>query len=228
MSEPRKKARPKALPVSHDEHRDRILRFLYERHTAARGPAKIPIGIRDLQREMKQRFAMSQQDVSSNLDYLVQVGWGREVVKERSFTTDRGMELSQEQVKYKISDVGINHLQAGTMFKKPEAASRVNITNIKGVTVVGDGNVVNTQYTDLSRALEELDREIGASRTLSDEQKLDAGADLSTIRAQIAKQSPSREIMDAAWHSLEGVATLAGVTDAVLKVKELLGPLLTG
>src|SRR5690606_15260076 len=80
---------------------------LFERHSSARGPAKIPIGIRDLQRELKQRHDMTQQEVSSNLDYLVQVGWVREVVKERSFKTQGGMELGREQVQYKISDVGI-------------------------------------------------------------------------------------------------------------------------
>jgi hypothetical protein len=212
--------------VSNDENRDRLLRFLYQHHKTARGPAKIPVGIRDLQREMKQQHEMSQQDVSSNLDYLVQVGWVREVVKERSFKTNRGMEVSQEQVKYKISDVGINHLETGTVFKKPEAASHVNITNIKGVTVVGDGNVVNTQFADLSRALDALDRSVGSSSELSDEQKLEAAGDLSTIRAQIAKKHPSAEIVKGAWRSLEHVATVSGVVDAFQKAKNLLGPLL--
>jgi len=222
------KTKAPVAAVSHDLLRDRILRFLYERHNAARGPAKIPIGIRDLQSEMKKRYGMTQQEVSSNLDYLVQVGWAREVVKERSFTTARGMEISQEQVKFKISDIGINHLQAGTMFKKPEATSRVNITNVKGVTIVGDSNVVNTQYTDLSRALDELDRALGSTSKLSDEQKLDAAADLSTIRAQISKQHPSHDIVRTAWRSLEGVATVAGVMDAFVKMKDLLAPLLGG
>jgi hypothetical protein len=223
---PKAKSKALIMPVSHDVQRDRILRFLYERHTTARGPAKIVIGIRDLQAELKKRYGMTQQEVSSNLDYLVQVGWVREVAKERSFTTPGGMEVGKEQIKYKISDVGINHLEAGTMFKKPDAASHVNITNIKGVTVVGDGNVVNTEFTELSRALDELDRELGRSRGLSDEQKLDAAADLSTIRAQIAKQNPSREIVRAVWHSLESVSTLSGVADAFTKVKHLLAPLL--
>jgi hypothetical protein len=212
--------------ISHDVQRDRILRFLYERHVSARGPAKIPIGIRDLNADLKKQYGMTQQDVSSNLDYLVQVGWAREVVKERSFTTPRGMEMSQEQIRYKISDVGINHLQAGTMFKKPAAASHVNITNIKGVTVVGDGNVVNTEYAELSRALDVLDRELGASGKLSDEQKLDAASDLSTVRAQLAKPQPSRDIIRTVWQSLEGISTLAGVTEGVLVVKHLLAPLL--
>lgn len=95
------------------------------------------------------------------------------------------------------------------MFKKPEAASQVNITNIKGVTIVGDGNVVNTQYTDLSRALDELDKQLGSTSKLSDEQKLDAGADLSTIRAQIAKPHPNRDIVRTAWHALEGSRSAA-------------------
>ena len=53
--------------------------------------------------------------------------------------------MNAQQVKYKISDIGITHLEAGTVFGKPETANQVNLTNVQGVTVVGDGNVVNTQ-----------------------------------------------------------------------------------
>jgi hypothetical protein len=204
-----------------DERRDQILRFLYERHKTTRGIQKIPIGIRDLQREMKARFGMSQPDVASNLDYLVQVGWVREVTKERSFKTGRGMEISAEQVKYKISDVGINHLEAGTVFKKPEAASAINITNVKGVTVVGDGNVVNTQLTDLSRALDDLDKALAASK-LTDEEKLDAAGDLATLRTQIAKSHPLKAVLQGAWGSLERLATVGGAAEAATRVGELI------
>jgi len=204
-----------------DERRDHILRFLYNRHKTTRGIRKIPIGIRDLQREMKSQFEMTQPEVASNLDYLVQVGWVREATKERSFKTRKGMEISAEQVKYKISDVGINHLEAGTVFKKPQTASSINITNLKGITVVGDGNVVNTQLTDLSRAIDELDKALAVSQ-LSDEQKLDAAGDLSTIRTQIAKKHPLKEVIKTAWHSLESLATLAGVADAAMRVGDLI------
>src|ERR1700722_20581479 len=94
-----------------DEIRDQIIRFLYERHKSSKSIAKLPIGIRDLQSEMKSSYGLKQHQVSSNLDYLVQAGWVKEVVKERNFTTSSGMELSQEQVKYKISAVGINHFE---------------------------------------------------------------------------------------------------------------------
>ncbi len=208
-----------------DERRDQILRFLYERHKTTRGIHKIPIGIRDLQREIKARFGMKQPEAASNLDYLVQVGWVREVTKERSFKTGKGMEISAEQIKYKISDVGINHLEAASVFKKPETAASINITNVKGVTVVGDGNIVNTQLTDLSRALDELDRAIAAS-PLNDELKLDAAGDLATIRAQIAKKNPIKEIITAGWRSLEHVATLAGVAEAASHVRQVIQAIL--
>ena len=209
-----------------DDIRDKILRFLYERHKMTKGITKIPIGIRDLQSALRSSYGFKQHEVSSNLDYLIQVGWVKEVVRERSFKTPKGMELSQEQIKYKISDVGINHLEAGTMFSRADSSKNVNITNIHGVTVVGDGNIVNTQFTDLSRALDELDRAISQVRDLTDIQKLDAAADLSTIRAQIAKQNPDKTIVTTAWKSLEGLATIATLAEAAHKVGELIAGLL--
>jgi hypothetical protein len=208
-----------------DDVRDKLLRFLYERHKNSKAIGKIAMGIRDLQKEMKARFGLKQPEVASNLD-LIQVGWVREVIRERTFKTKRGMELSQEQVKYKISDIGINHLQAGTMFKRPESFGSINITNVQGVTVVGDGNVVNANFTDLSRALDELDRAIGTAKELTDAQKLDAIADLSTIRTQIAKQNPNKQIIKTAWESLQGLATVATLAEAAHKVGELVAGLI--
>lgn len=138
------------------------------------------------------------------------------------FKTHGGMEVSSEQVKYKISDIGINHLEAGTTFKKPQAASQVNITNIKGVTILGDGNIVNAEFTDLSRALAELDEKIAAARELTDEQKLDAGGDLATIRVQIGKKQPDRSMIRSAWQSLKFLVDVASVADAAVKVAALI------
>src|SRR5262249_26150694 len=137
-----------------DDRRDKILRFLYDRHQAAKGITAIPIGILDLRRATKELHGMKHSEVASNLDYLLQVGWVEPEVNSRSFVTARGMVLPREQTKYKISEVSINHLEAASMFKKPQAASHVNITNVQGVTVVGDGNLVNSKFTELARALD--------------------------------------------------------------------------
>ena len=174
---------------------------------------------------MKKRHQMSQPDVSSNLDYLIQVGWAREVVKDRMFKTPGGMELNREQTKYKISEVGIDHLEAGTTFKKPQAANQINITNIKGVTILGDGNVVNSEFTDLSRALADLDHKIAETNELTDEQKLDAAGDLATIRVQIGKKQPDRTVIRSAWESLKVVADITSIAEAAGKVGSLVGGL---
>jgi hypothetical protein len=211
-----------------DSHRDNILRFLYERHQTAKGITAIPIGIQDLRREMKSRYSMKQAEVASNLDYLIQVGWVRTEVKARQFVTPRGMVLPREQTKYKISELGINHLEAATMFKRPQAASQVNITNVRGVTLVGsDGNVVNTNYTDMPAAIDDLDRAIADSPELTDEQKLDAAGDLSTIRVQVAKKNPNADLMRGAWAGLKALPVLGNAAEAVARLGQLLTDLLS-
>jgi hypothetical protein len=210
-----------------DDRRDKILRFLYDRHQTAKGITAIPIGIQDLRREMKNRHGMKQPEVAGNLDYLIQVGWVRPEVKSRSFLTAGGMVLPREQIKYKISEVGINHLEAASMFKKPQAASQVNITNVQGVTVVGDGNVVNAKFTELSSAIDDLDQAIADSRQLTDEQKLDAAGDISAIRAQVAKKNPNPSVIRGAWEGLKALPVLANAADAVVRVGKLLGDLLS-
>jgi hypothetical protein len=209
-----------------DDHRDKILRFLYDRHRTARGITAIPVGIQDLRREMKNRHGMKQPEVASNLDYLIQMGWVRAEVKSRQFVTARGMVLPREQTKYKISELGIDHLEAASMFKKPQAASQVNITNVQGVPVVGDGNVVNAKFTELSRALDDLDQAVADSPQLTDEQRLDAAGDLSAIRAQVAKKNPNPSVIRSAWEGLKALPVLGSAADAVARVGKLLGDLL--
>ncbi|MDH7561710.1 MAG: hypothetical protein QHJ34_16020 [bacterium] len=209
-----------------DDKRDKILRFLYERHKGARGMSGVAIGIRDLQTEMRNRYGMTQSEVASNLDYLTQVGWVKEVAKERSFTTKGGMRVGKEQVKYKISDVGIDHLEAGSVFKERPASAYVNITNIQGVTVLGDGNIVNVELTDLSRALNDLERAIRESGQMSGEQKLEAASDIATVRAQIAKKHPNRDVIRIAWQALQVLAVFDGVAGALERVGALIGAFL--
>lgn len=88
--------------------------------------------------------------------------------------------------------------------------------------------MVNAQFTDVSRALDELDDAISQSQTLTDEQRLDAAGDLSTIRTQIAKKNPDRTIIGTAWSSLKAIATAGGVVGAVEKVSQVIGGFLAG
>jgi hypothetical protein len=210
-----------------DDRRDKILRFLYERHQTAKGITAIPIGILDLRRAMKAHHGMKQPEVASNLDYLIQVGWVRPEVKSRSFVTPGGMVLPREQTKYKISELGINHLETASMFKKPESSSHVNITNFQGVTVVGDNNYVPSQLTELSGALDALDHAIAESQQLKEEQKLDAAGDIAAIRAQVAKKNPSHHAIGGAWEGIKALPVVGNAAEAIAKVGKLLTSLLS-
>lgn len=208
-----------------DVARDDILRHLYEVHQKARSPKTAGLLISELAKALKAK-GYKQQEVASNLDYLVQKGWVREVVEQRSFTTSRGTTQSAERRTYKISDAGIDRLEAASMYQRSQLSSQVNITNVRGVTVVGDGNVVNTTFTDLSRVLADVKQAVLNEPELKDDQKLSVAADIDTLGAQLQKPTPDRGIIKMVWRSIEKAAAVGGVIDLVAKASDLIQPLL--
>ena len=206
--------------------RDAILRHLYAVHQKAKSPNSAAIGVRDLQSALKKAHGLKQQEVASNLDYLVQKTWVREIRKERTFTTKAGTTQSAEQVKYKISDVGIDKLQKASLYQKTPMANGINIMNVHGVTVVGDGNVVNTHFTDLSRVLNDLKLAVQSNATINDEQKLSVVADIDTLQAQLQKPEPNKAIIRTISTSITEAAKLGGLLTLVEKAGPYLAPLL--
>jgi hypothetical protein len=206
--------------------RDAILRHLFTVHKDAKSPSKAAIGIRDLHKALKSSHGYKQQEVGSNLDYLVQKHWVTEVKIPRSYTTPRGTTQNSEQLKYKISDIGLDKLQKASLFQNTPNSAGINITNIHGVTVIGDGNVVNTNFTELSRVLTELKSEIQANTTINDEDKLTVIADIDTLQAQLQKPQPNATIIGMLWTSIEKIGKVAGVLTAVEKVRGYLQPFL--
>jgi len=180
------------------------------------------IGINELRSELKKHHRFSVHDVIPNLDYLIQSGWVLEIRRSRQFTTPGGTVRDSEQIKYKISEAGINHLEAGTIFTKPESTRNIKVTNVNGVTIIGDGNVVNESHIDLARALTKLDEAIAQAKELSDRQKIEAGADIVTIRSQISKPTPNKSIIIAAWEGLKGLVTIASLAGHAKRVGELI------
>jgi hypothetical protein len=210
-----------------DAIRDAILRHLLAIHQQAKSPSKAAIGIRDLRAALKATHGYKQQEVGSNLDYLVQKGWATEVKIARSFQTPRGTTQNSEQVKYKISNIGLDKLQRASLYQKTPLTTGVNITNVHGVTVVGDGNVVNTNFTDLSRVLNELKTEVQSNSTINDEQKLAVVADIDTIQSQLQSPRPNKSVIGMLWAGIENVVTAAGLVDVATKTGALIGPLLS-
>ena len=207
-----------------DAIREQILKFLYDRHRAARGMKGAEVGIRDLKRHMK-GLSFGETDVVSNLKYLIDTEHVVESRREYSVPTKTGIYLAQEQIKFRISDKGINHFEGPSQFQASRALTGINITNVRGITVIGDRNFVNYQYGDLFRSLDLLGEEVRKSAQLTDEEKLNYQAEIETIKSQLAKPSPNRSIIREAWAGLAALATVEGVAQFVDRVTHLIGPL---
>lgn len=208
-----------------DAVRDEILRYLYSVHQKARSPRSASLLISELVSGLKPK-GLKQQALASNLDYLVQKGWVKEVVEERSFTTPRGTTQSAQRRTYKISDSGIDKLESASLYQRNSVTPHINITNVRGVTVVGDGNVVNTTFTDLSRILSELKQAVLQENTIPDNQKLSAAADIDGLQAQLQKPEPEKKVVKMLWDSVEKIAAVGGAVEFLHRAADLIQPLL--
>jgi hypothetical protein len=209
-----------------DEIRDKILRHLYERHRTANGRESLCIGVRELQQCLKP-IGIKRQQVNSNLDYLVQKEWVRPIIEPQAFMARNGMIMNRPKTKYKISDKGIDLFQKPSIYNVKKVIEDMNVFNIGGVTVVGDGNVVNAGLIELARSLDDVRKAALADGQLSNDLKLEATGELNTIQSQIHKITPNKRIIEAAWHSFEDIARNSSVLLGLCtQVGKLLGPII--
>jgi hypothetical protein len=210
-----------------DTARKAILKFLYEVHEKARSRKSNRASVSELKRELK-KLGFKEQDIVSELDYLIEAGWVKVETEDYEFTTPRGFVRKQTKEYYKISDAGINYFEGPSEFQRVEKSiSGIKVTNIQGVTVIGDSNnVVNLQYLDLFRSLSFLSEVVRTSDQLTDEEKLNYIKDMDTIKDQLAKPSPDRSIVKLAWEKLKPLATISGIVTFFKYAAEAIGVLL--
>jgi len=168
-----------------------------------------------------------QQEVASNLDYLVQKGWVRPVIQRRTFTTPKGTTRSAEQKKYKISDIGIDKLEGASVFENRPDTKKINITNIQGVTVIGDKNIVNTNYSDLNNELDKLSQQIINMESIDESTKLSLLSDIGSLQAQLQKPDPNKPVIKELWNVIEKSLVALGFVEHVSKIQALIAPLLS-
>jgi len=207
-----------------DTARKAILRFLYEVHEKARSRKSNRVPMSELKQELK-KLGFKEQDIVSELDYLIEAGWVKVETEEYEFTTPKGFRRKQVKEYYKISDAGINYFEGPSEFQRVEKSiSGIKVTNIQGVTVIGDSNlVVNTQYLDLFRRLSALSEVVRTSDQLTDEEKLNYIKDMDTIKDQLAKSLPDKNIIRLVWEKLKPLATVSGIVTFFKYVAEVIG-----
>lgn len=211
-----------------DTVRKQILQYFYRRNAAAtsvRGKNGSAMKISDLKRELKANYGLSQQNVISNLTYLIDRGWIKKEEVQKTIIV-KGGTIPSAVTWYEISAVGIDKIEGGSEFEPRNRYEGINITATgTNVVTLGDGNIVSAQFSPLREHLDDLKLCITHS-LLQEKEKLEAVSDIESLKDQLAKESPDKTVISHLWHGIERMATLAGLVDATQKVWPFIQPLL--
>ena len=212
-----------------DETRRLILRYFYDRNAAATsrtGKKGSAVKISDVKRGLKERHSLTQQQVIANLTYLIDNGWVSTIDIEKTVRV-RGGTVPSTTTFYQITAKGVDKIEGGSQFEPRDRYSGINITATgSNVITLGDGNVVDAQFKELHAELDELKSSIAESSELTEAQKLDLAVDVESIKDQLAKATPHRNIIATLWSGLERLATVSDVADAFRRVAPLVAKLL--
>jgi hypothetical protein len=212
-----------------DAVRRQILQYFYDRNagaTSARGKKGAAMKISDVKRELKSKWGLAQQTVISNLTYLIDRGWVKKSEVQKTVNVPGGT-IPSTVTWYEISALGIDKIEGGSEFEPKDRYPGINV-NATGTNVItlGDGNVVNAQFSKLREQLDELKSRIASSPVLGEKQKFDVATDIESVKDQLAKETPDRTIVAHLWSGIDRVAKLAGAVDAAQKVWPLIRHLL--
>jgi len=214
---------------SSTEVRDILLRYFYARNsnaTSARGKRGFAVKIMDVRKELKASHDLTQQEVMSNLNYLISQGWITEEHVEKSVPLSSGTVIPQSTSYYKITAAGMDKIEGPGEFTMPKFHG-INISATgHNIITLGDGNKINAQYGELGQALADLREEITKSNAAEDT-KLGLVADVETIQSQLVKSHPIRNVVFAAWEAIKAAAVIDGCANTYHRVAALIAPLIS-
>lgn len=218
------------MPNPNDEVRSTILKYFYGRNhqaTSRFGKRGSAVKISDVKRELKTSAGLSQQEVQSNLTYLIDRGWVKSVEQEKTVRTKGGTTVPSVVTFFEVTAEGIDKLEGGSEFERADryGGIRIDATGHNVITL-GDGNVVNADYRVLFEQLTSLKEGVSASDALTEEAKLDVAVDIETLKDQLAKARPDAEIARRLWPRIEAAASLAGLGSASMEIATALSRLL--
>lgn len=211
-----------------DKFRSNILRWFYDRNaqaTSQYGKKGSASKISDAKKGMKEAYGLKQQEVMSNMTYLIDKGWVNKTDEEKTVKV-RGGTVPSKVTWYEISSSGIDKIEGESEFQDGGKYSGINI-NATGTNVItlGDGNVVNAKFENLHNELSKI-KEAASVSTLNDTEKLDVVVDIDSIKDQLIKAEPDKTIVRHLWSRIEDVATLGGFASALTQAAPCISTLL--
>ena len=214
-------------PNPNDAIRTSILRYFYDRNSSATsrfGKKGSAVKISDAKRELKAQHGLTQQQVMSNLTYLIDRGWVKTVTQEKTVVVSGGT-IPSVVTWYEIAAPGIEKIEGESEYKPQDRYAGINITATgSNVITLGDGNVVNAKFEKLHTELDALKTAIAGTDKLPEVEKLDLAADIESIKDQLAKAQPNKTIVQTLWMGIERAVTAAGFVEYTARI----APLITG
>ncbi|MCP8308703.1 MAG: hypothetical protein H3Z53_11375 [archaeon] len=201
-----------------DITREKVLKWAYDRYYNAKGISGQAFRITDAKKELGQE-GLSSSEISRAVQFLSETNFL--TVESRTYQTERGS-VVRGTTYYRISYLGIEHIEGQSRFKRPEPLSGINVTNLGDVTVMGDGNIVQTGFASLYGPLDSIEDAVRWSKNLSDAEKREAVAEIRTIRSQLGKATPDKEITSKAWSRLKSFGQKVAIAAPYIGLAEKL------
>jgi predicted transcriptional regulator len=215
--------------LTNNEIRRLELLYFYDRNknaTSSMGKKGSSIKIRDVKAELKAQHGLTQQEVQSNLTYLLSQGWVEEKSVEKQVRAKGGTVIPSITNYYQVTSAGIDKIEGPGEFTMPRFHGiKIEATG-QNIITVGDGNQINAQYGELGEALAELREAITRSEE-PEANKMSLVADIDTIQSQLAKPHPNRSIVTAAWEAVKGAASIHGCISLVEKLTGLIAGIIS-
>jgi hypothetical protein len=185
------------------------------------------VKISDIKKELKELYDLTQAEVVSNLNYLIDQGWIKEIEEQKQVQVKGGVTIPSKVTWYEISADGIDKIEGESEFQQTDRFAGINI-NATGENVItlGDGNIVNVQYQELHNELNNLKNEIKQRSEFTEAQKLNLIVDIETIKDQLVKSKPDKSIIAKIWGGIEKVVTAAKLVELLTKVSQLINNLI--
>jgi hypothetical protein len=143
------KAKTTIPEKSNNEVRQVLLRYFYDRNrnaTSARGKKGSAVKIRDVKSELKAQAGLTQQQVLSNLTYLLSQGWVAEVTVAKEFQTPGGTVMPSVTSFFQITAAGIDKIEGPGEFTMPKFHDiKIEATG-QNIITLGDGNQINAKF----------------------------------------------------------------------------------
>jgi hypothetical protein len=222
------KAKQPQVRLTNNEIRNIMLRYFYDRNknaTSGRGKRGSAVKISDVKKELKAAHGLAQQEVQSNLTYLISQGWVEEESVEKSFTAPGGTVIPSSTSFFKITAAGIDKIEGPGEFTMPKFHGiKIEATG-QNIITLGDGNQINAKFGNLGEALAKL-RDAITQSNVSETRKMELVADIDTIQSQLAKPEPNRGIVKTAWEAIKAAAAINGCETLVHNVAGLITNLL--